>query len=285
MKAFLSPVDFLNVIARIGGTRADKGIRYGRCPRHVLDIYPAAMDGPSPVIIFFYGGGWEGGERSDYLFVGSALARRGFTTVIPDYRVYPEVRFPGFVEDATAAMRWTLDHIADFGGDRRRVIVMGHSAGAHIAAMLAFDRKWLAKASLDANLDICAMIGLAGPYDFLPLRSQTLKQIFGPESDLADTQPINFVDAFAPPAFLATGKNDQTVDPGNTIRLTERIRCVGGEAEMKLYDRVHHSTLIGAFAHPLRFLAPVLDDVVGFALKRTNPQTLPDWTAARGRTA
>ena len=162
---------------------------------------------------------------------------------------------------------------------------MGHSAGAHIAAMLAFDRKWLARVSLDANLVVCAIIGLAGPYDFLPLHSQTLKQFFGPDKGLAATQPINFVEVGAPPAFLATGKNDRTIEPGNTIRLAERIRCFGGEAEMKLYDRVDRRTLIGAFARPLRFLAPVLDDVVVFARKHTDQQALPDWPAARGRTA
>lgn len=284
MKTFPSPVDFLNLIARIGGTRVDRGIRYGRCPRHILDIYPPAADGPSPVIIFFYGGGWEDGERSDYLFVGQALAEQGFTTVIPDYRVFPEVRFPGFVEDAAEAMRWTVDHIAEFGGDPRRIIVMGHSAGAHIAAMLAFDRKWLAKFSLDARLALCSMIGLAGPYDFLPLHSQTLKQIFGPEDGLAATQPINFVEVGALPALLATGKNDQAVEPGNTLRFAERIRCFGGEAEVKFYDRVGHRTLIGAFSRPLRFLAPVLDDVAVFARKHADQQLLSIWTATRSRT-
>lgn len=285
MKAFPSPVDLLNVIARVSATRFYSVVRYGRHPRHVLDIYPAAKDGPSPVIVFFYGGGWEDGDRSDYLFVGQALAERGFTTVIPDYRVFPEVRFPGFLEDAAEAMRWVVDHIAEFGGDPRRVIAMGHSAGAHIAAMLAFDRKWLLRLGLDASVDLRAMIGLAGPYDFLPLHSSTLKEIFGPEIRLAGTQPINFVDAFAPPAFLATGKNDRTVEAGNSIRLTERIRCVGGESETKLYDRVNHRTLIGAFARPLRFLTPVLDDVVGFALKHTDQQALHGFPMAQGRSA
>lgn len=285
MNLLPSPIDFLNAIAKIGATRPHSGIRYLRRPRHVLDVYPAATSEPAPVIVFFYGGGWEDGERGDYFFVRSALASRGFTTLIPDYRVYPEVRFPGFVEDAAAAMRWTVDHIAEFGGDRRRLIVMGHSAGAHIAAMLAFDRKWFASVNLDARIELSAMIGLTGPYDFLPLHSRTLKQIFGPEKDLADTQPISFVDARAPPAFLATAKKDRTVQPGNTIRLAERIKCVGGEAEIKLYDRVDHRTLVGALERPLRFLAPVLDDVVGFALKHTDKKAFADWSVTEGRTA
>lgn len=285
MKICPSAADILNAIARIGAPSPDRGVRYGRGPRHILDVYPAVTHGPSPVIVFFYGGGWEEGARGDYFFVGAALAARGFTTVVPDYRVFPEVRFPGFVEDAVAAMRWTADHIAEFGGDPRRIIVMGHSAGAHIAAMLAFDRKWLAKVNLDASIDLIAMIGLAGPYDFLPLHSETLKEIFGPEEGLAATQPINFVEKGAPPAFLATGRNDRTVDPGNTTRLAERIGLFGGEARVKLYDRVNHRTLIGALARPLRFLAPVLDDVVGFAVEQSCRETLPCWTATRDKTA
>ena len=284
MKVFPSAVDILNAIARIGSRPRLQGIRYGREHRQVLDVYRAAAQDPSPTIVFFYGGGWEEGERGDYFFVGSALAARGFTVVIPDYRVFPEARFPIFIEDAAQTVRWTLDHVAEFGGDPRRTIAMGHSAGAHIAAMLAFDRKWLAGVDIEAGTELSAMIGLAGPYDFLPLHSQTLKQIFGPEKGLADTQPINFVDAFAPPAFLATGKNDRTVDPGNTIRLAERIRCFGSEAEMKLYDRVDHRALIGAFACPLRFLTPVLDDVVAFARKHTDQRALPGWSSTRSRT-
>lgn len=284
MKALLSPVDILNAIARIGSAPPVKGIRYGRGHRHVLDIYRSSARQPSPTIVFFYGGGWEEGERGDYFFVGSALSARGFTVVIPDYRVFPEVCFPGFVEDAARALRWVVDHVAEFGGDRRRLIAMGHSAGAHIAAMLAFDRQRLARVGLDARRGLAAMIGLAGPYDFLPLHSATLKEIFGPEPGLAATQPINFVEADTPPAFLATGQRDRSVDPGNTLRMAARIQSAGGHAETKFYGHVNHRTLIGAFARPLRRLAPVLDDVVDFATRVSHQDATPD-RAIQGRFA
>jgi acetyl esterase/lipase len=162
---------------------------------------------------------------------------------------------------------------------------MGHSAGAHIAALLAFDRTWLARVNLDARVHLSAMIGLAGPYDFLPLRTQALKRIFGPEEDLAATQPINFVDAGAVPVLLATGKHDRIVEPGNTLRLAERIRAVGGEVEVRLYNRVGHRTLIGAFSKPLRFLAPVFADVVGFAHRQIDRQAPLAWAIAREQLA
>lgn len=282
MRAFPSAVNFVNAIARIGAAPPLVGIRYGLRHRHILDIYQPAARVSSPTIVFFYGGGWEGGERGDYFFLGSALAARGFNVVIPDYRVYPEVRFPAFIDDAAEALRWTIDHIAEFGGDRRRLVVMGHSAGAHIAAMLAFDRKRLAKVGLAASRDIDAMVGLAGPYDFLPLRNETLKEIFGSEHGLAATQPINFVGGDAPPAFLATGRWDRSVDPGNTVRMAARIRSFGGQAEVRLYERANHRTVIGAFARPLRFLAPVLDDVVEFVLQKSRRGVMPPLTARDG---
>lgn len=230
-------------------------------------------------MVFSYGGGWEEGESGDYFFVESALAARGFTTVIPDYRVFSEVRFPDFIEDAATALRLAVEHVVEFGGDPRWIMVMGHSASAHIAAMLAFDRKWV---NLDASTS--GMIGLARPYDFPQLHSRTLKEIFGSERGLAATHPINFVEAGAPPAILAIGKNNQTVEPGNTIRLAERIGVFGGEAEIKLYDRVDQRMMIGALARPSLFLAPVLDDVVGFAPKHSHPHALLDWMAAQART-
>lgn len=282
MKAFPSAIGILNSIARVGAPRSFQGIRYGYLNRQILDVYPPAMTRPSPTIVFFYGGGWEEGERRNYFFLGSALAARGFTIVIPDYRVYPEVRFPAFIEDAAEAVRWTMDNVEEFGGDRRRLFVMGHSAGAHIAAMLAFDRKRLARVGIDASRDLNSMIGLAGPYDFLPIHSETLKQIFGPEQGLAATQPINFVRADSPPAFLATGRRDKSVDPGNTVRMAARIRSVGGQAKVRLYDRANHRTMIGAFAPTLRFLAPVLDDVVEFAMQESRREIVKDW-AARDR--
>lgn len=285
MRVFPSGTAILNAVASIGGTQPHRGIRYGDRPRQVLDVYRTAAARPSPTIVFFYGGGWEEGERGGYCFLGSALAARGFVTVIPDYRIFPEVRFPAFVEDGAEALRWVTDNIEKFGGDHRRLVVMGHSAGAYIAAMLAFDRKRLAMVGLDAGRSLKAMIGLAGPYDFLPLRSATLKEIFGPEPGLAATQPINFVEADAPPAFLATGRRDRVVDPANTMRLAARLVAVGGNAQVKLYGHVGHGTLIGAFARPLRFLAPVLEDVVHFAREMCGVDAFADMTAARERIA
>ena len=268
--AFLSPARVLNAIAAIGNFQVKRDIGYAGGKRHQLDVYmPASASGSAPVIVFLYGGGWEEGDKAIYSFVGAALAKSGFVTVIPDYRVYPEVRFPGFLRDAATAVRWAYDHAGEFGGDPSRIVLMGHSAGAHIAAMLTFERQWLAAVELDPARDLKGFVGLAGPYDFLPLHSETLKAIFGPPVQLPATQPIHFVDGTAPPAFLATGRVDTTVNPGNTTRMADRIRTHGGSVSVEIYAHVGHKTLIGAFSLPLQPLAPVLRDTVRFVRQIT----------------
>ena len=262
---WFSPIEILNGIAKFGDYSLKQNIPYASGSRHGLDVYqPAGAVTKRPVAVFFYGGSWEEGNKDDYRFVGAALANRGIVTIIPDYRVYPQVVFPAFLKDGAQAVRWAREHAAEFGGDPDRIVLVGHSAGAHIAAMLALDKQWLNDVGLDYRHDIKGMVGLAGPYDFLPLKSQTLKKIFGPEAERARTQPINFVDGRAAPVFLAAGRNDTTVDPGNSSRLAARIEERGGRATVKFYNGVDHRTIIGAFAAPLRLLAPSLPDSVAF---------------------
>jgi acetyl esterase/lipase len=255
----------LNALEPKGSVSISRNMAYAAGPRDKLDIYrPRDADGRAPVVVFFYGGGWDTGARGDYAFAGAALARQGFVTIIPDYRLYPDVRWPTFLQDSARAVAWARAHAADYGGDPRRLFLVGHSAGAYNAVMLAVDRRWLLGVGLDPGRDLKGAVGLAGPYDFLPLHSVKLKAIFGPPALRPDTQPINHVDGRAPPLFLATDTADTVVDPGNTARMAERVRSAGGEVEVRAYEGLSHALVIGALAAPLRFLAPVLADVTGF---------------------
>lgn len=260
----LSPVAIINGMAHVERVRLIPAVSFAGDRQ--LDLYlPRRLDGPPPpAVIFYYGGGWDSGQRQMYRFVGAALAAKGLIAVIPDYRVYPEVGFPEFLRDAARAVRWAHDELGKFGGDPRRMVVVGHSAGAHIAAMLAFDRQWLGEVGLDPDADLRGVVGLSGPYDFLPLYSPTLKIIFGPEAGLAATQPINFVDRPVLPTFLGMGTSDRVVDPANSIQLAARIRSRGGDVRLKPYPRIGHELVIGAFGLPLRPLLPVLRDTVSF---------------------
>ena len=263
-----SAADLLNLWTPAGGSRRHEQVRYGDAPRQQLDVYRPRRGDRAPMVVFFYGGSWQNGARDLYAFLGASLAAQGIVTVVPDYAVYPEVRFPGFLEDAARAVAFARAHAAEWGGDPERLVLMGHSAGAHIAAMLACDPQWLAACGLDAHRDVAGLIGLAGPYDFLPIESPVLQTIFG-GPDRAETQPISFVSGREAPALLITAQRDALVEPGNSKRFAARIREMGGRVEERGYGRVNHFTLIGAFAPGLRFLAPVLRDVDAFVWQVT----------------
>ncbi len=256
-----SAVDVVNALVPRSDFEWRRDLAYGEGPRQTLDVYlPKGATAPLPVIVFFYGGNWDNGEKADYLFVGQALASRGFIVVIPDYRLFPQVRYPAFLEDNAKAVAWILAHLGEFGGDPKRVSLMGHSAGAYNAAMLALDGRWLGA----DRARIRKVVVLGGPYDFLPLTDPELQTIFGTEPDLPRTQPINFVDNTAPPMFLAAGTDDTTVRPGNTTRLAAKLRERSVAVTERHYQGVSHVMLIGSLAAPLRFKAPVLDDVSTF---------------------
>ena len=240
-----------------------QSIAYAERSRHRLDVCRPRAAAAAPVIIFFYGGAWQSGYKELYRYVAKALARRGYVAVVPDYRIYPEVRYPDFLHDGARVVRWVKDNIARFGGDPDKLFLKGHSAGAHIAAMLSIDARWLGKVGLDPRRDIAGLIGIAGPYDLMPLRDEKLKMIFG-GVNRPETQPIFHVAPGAPPALLMTGGRDRLVEPGNSIRLAARLVAAGNAATVLTYHRVGHFIIIAAVAPFLRFLVPVMRDVDAF---------------------
>lgn len=263
-----SPADLLNLWKPNGAWEQHGGLAYGRKPRQKLDVYKPRHAAKAPVLVFFYGGSWQGGSRDLYPFVGASLAAQGIVTVVPDYSIFPTVRFPIFVEDAARAVRFAHESAAQWGGDPARLVLMGHSAGAYIAAMLSFDPQWLRQVDLNSQTDLAAFIGLAGPYDFLPIESRTLRTIFG-GANRAETQPISFVTGREAPSLLITARRDRLVSPGNSRRMAARIRARGGVVEERTYGGVGHLTLIGAFAPALRVLAPVMREVTQFVWRVT----------------
>jgi acetyl esterase/lipase len=258
-----SPATLLGAIQPSAAGGEVRGVPYADGPRHTMDIYvPAEGRERPPVVVFFYGGGWTSGTRTSYRFLGRSLASCGVMTVIPDYRVWPETGFPGFLRDAAASVAAARTEAERRGGDVSRLYLMGHSAGAYIAMMLALDPTWLTGTGIDSRQAFAGVVGLSGPYDFLPLRDPVLQAIFadaGPR-----TQPITFAANARQPMLLATGDKDTTVLPQNSIRLAERVRNAGVRVETKIYPGIAHVATIAAFAQPLRFLAPVRTDVCAF---------------------
>lgn len=246
-----------------GVVRRVEGAAYGSDPRQRLDVYaPERAAGSLPVVVFFYGGGWNSGDRGGYEFAARAIAARGFVVVVPDYRLVPAVRFPAFVDDAAAAIRWTADHVAASGGDPARIAVAGHSAGAHIALLVTLDRHYLAAAGAPGAIK--AAVGLAGPYDFLPFDAKSAIDAFGRAPDPLATQPIHFVRADAPPVLLLTGDADDTVRPRNTAALAAALRHAGAPVETRVYRGVGHIGILLALSKPFRGKAEALDDMTRF---------------------
>jgi acetyl esterase/lipase len=143
-------------------------IAFGKLDRQKLDVYKPRTPNPNtPIVIFFYGGAWQEGEKSYYKFAAEALTSRGYIAVVPDYRLYPQTSFPNFLHDCALAVKWTKDHAKEIGGDESKIFLMGHSAGAYNAVMISLDPRYLNEVGLTQS-DIRGTIGLAGPYDFFP---------------------------------------------------------------------------------------------------------------------
>lgn len=270
--AACTTMDTLNALTPDTAYVRNTGVRYADGRRGLLDIYvprQPACGGKAPVVVFFYGGTWNSGERADYAFVAANLARHGILTVIPDYRLYPEVTYPEFLVDSARAVAWTLQSIASFHGNPDNVFVMGHSAGGYNAAMLALDARWLEGAGAEPSR-LRGWIGLAGPYDFLPIINPEARPVFHHPNYPPDSQPVDHVRQASPPAFLGVDTGDKLVDPQrNSAQLAKKLRAAGTPVTYREYRHLSHTLLIGVFAAPLRWLSTESDDVSDFVLDRS----------------
>lgn len=261
-----SATEVINTTTPGLGVKVKLGLPYGTNPRQRVDVYwPDKAPANPRAIVFFYGGSWNTGSRADYAFVGKALASRGITTVVADYRLNPEVQYPEFLKDCAAAVAWSFLNLDEIAGRKHQgVYVMGHSAGAYNAAMIALDPRWLAAYDLRPR-QLAGWIGLSGPYDFLPIGVPEVQQAFNHPNVPASSQPINYAGQPAIRSFIATGANDTLVNPKrNSEALASRLRAANTEVTFKRYENVSHMTIIGALSLPLRLLDPVLEDIVIF---------------------
>ena len=258
-----SPAVLLNFTAPRWGYRVERAISYGPESRHRMDLYlPRRQASSAPAVLFFYGGGFISGHRREYRFVGQALASKGIIVGIADYGIFPEHRFPEFVEDGAKAAAFLHQKLPDRGGDPKRLFVAGHSAGAYIAIMLASNPHYLKAAGADLSC-LAGAIGIAGPYDFLPITNPTRIEIFG-GTDRVETQPIYFVDGKRPPMLLLTGDRDVNILPRNTRNMAARLREHGSEVEEIVYPGIDHFRIILGLAPLFRRVIPIRADIARF---------------------
>ncbi len=259
-------LQLLNATVSHRGYVRTTDIVYGPDAGQKLDVYlPNKLVVPAKVVIFFYGGSWRSGSKTDYRFAAQALTSRGYIVVLPDYRQYPQVVFPQFVKDGAVAVRWARDNLSTYGGDTNHLYLMGHSAGAHIAALLTLDKQYLQGVGLDRNV-IRAAATLSGPYDFTP--NPWDRPVFNQPTNATTIdpaiEPITFVDGHEPPMLLVQGLRDDIVAPSNAEHLANRIRQLGGQVEYITYPKRGHASVVVALASPYHWLAPVLDDVTDY---------------------
>jgi acetyl esterase/lipase len=269
MAMILDPLGSFNALMPKdrSSARVAEAVAYGAGERLKLDLYaPRAADKDKrPIVIFFYGGSWNSGRRQGYAFAARALAARGFLVVIPDYRLAPEVRYPDFLRDCAESVHWVRRHAGEYGGDGERIVLAGHSAGAYNAAMLALDPGLLGP----DRAAVRGFVGLAGPYDFLPLDDGATIAAFGAWPRPAETQPISHAAPGAPPALLLHGDADTRVKPRNSRKLAGLLQAAGSDVRLKLYPGLGHIGILTALAIPFRRQAPVLADVASFAGEMT----------------
>jgi len=250
-----SPLNMVNTIAPDDGFVLDRAISYGPLERQKLDIYYPEVHSPqAPVLVFFYGGSWRRGDREKYRFVGQALSSRGYVTVIPDYRLYPDVQFPVFVEDGATAVAWVNENIAE---SQNGIVLIGHSAGAHMAALLTLDDRYLSHYGT-AGRSISGMIGLAGPYAFEPENFRRFRAIFATAQPPDISRPVTYARGDAPPLLLVHGADDTVVLPLHSQLLQERVENQNGRVTRLELEGVNHFDIILGLSEPFTRLAPDL---------------------------
>lgn len=256
---------FNALMPKDAGSRLLKSdVAYGTDARQKLDIYaPTNSEGPWSVVVFYYGGSWNSGNKESYAFAGRALAAQGFLVVVPDYRLHPKDPFPRFIEDTAKSLDWAIGNAGLYGGDQRNVFAVGHSAGAYNLTLAVLDKSYLTALGTDVST-LRGVATLSGPFDFLPLDTKVSIDTFGKVPDLANTQPVNYARADAPPFLILHGSADTTVRPRNGQSLYDKLKAAGADVTLKIYPGIGHVGMITAFAKPLRNSVSSLADVVAF---------------------
>lgn len=263
-----SPARLLNLTVSTRDVLIERDLAYGDGPQRRLDVYrPRTTPAyPPPVVVFIHGGRWQAGSKGDFLFVGQALAGAGLVAVVPDYRHWPDVTWRELIDDGEAAYRWAAAESARFGGDPARLFLAGHSSGAHTAAMVAVDPTRLA----GVRPSLRGLIGIAGPYDFLPARDADIRAMFA-GVDPALAQPVGVAGLGAPPTLLLHGLDDEVVRPRNSEALVARLRDLGTPVDLRLYPDVGHINIVAALSTTLRRQAPTFADLAAFVRRTAAP--------------
>jgi len=254
-----APVTVLNTITPSASFSKLKNISYGALERQKLDIYkPANAKVGAPVLVFIHGGSWTEGSKDIYKFLAEGFTSEGYEVVVPNYRLYPQGRFPDMITDSAEAVSYAA---RSYPG--RPLILMGHSAGGYNVMMLATDKTYLEKAGTDLCARISGVISLAAPTGAYPLKEEPYITIF-PDRFTKGDAPLNLATAPIPPVFMINGADDKTVGPKNARVLAEKVEMRGGKSRVGIYDGLNHIDVIKNLSRHFDGSTELKADIVRF---------------------
>ena len=214
-----------------------------------LDIYRPRGAANRPVLVFYHGGAWVRGDRSQYPFLGSRFAREGYLVVVPSYRLAPKHPHPAQIEDAAAALAWVVRHIAQYGGDPRRITLAGHSAGGHLASLLVTNGQWLKARGLDATA-VRAVAALSAPLDLAPLAGSSSRVFGNDPAVLRAASPQQHVRAALPRFLVTYCQWDYPALPQQAEAFYAALRAAGAPARLVYVPGENHISEITSVTKP-----------------------------------
>lgn len=171
--------------------------------RCVLDLYYPEQSESFATVVWFHGGGLTGGEKE----IPEALTNKGIAVIGVNYRLYPKVKSPVYIDDAAAAVAWVFKNIESYGGNPKQIFVSGHSAGGYLASMVGLDKKYLNAHEIDANM-IAGLIPFSG-HTITHFTVREEKGIKGTQPIIDGMAPLFHVRADAAPLLLITGDREK----------------------------------------------------------------------------
>ena len=255
---------FATFTPKDGGVRqVARNVAYGDGPRRTYDVYAPQGARDLPLLVFFYGGGWNSGSKDDYGWFAMALAAMGYVVAVPDYRVVPEVVYPAFLDDSAAAVKAIVARAASYGADGKRLGLAGHSAGAYNAVMLALDGHYLGTDDAGRS-PVTACVGVSGPYDFYPFNVKESRDAFGRWPRPEETQPVHYARKTNTRFMLEQSRTDTIVGVHNAVNLDRELEAAGTQCTLKLYDGLSHEDTAAAFSVPFRGKGTLYADTRAF---------------------
>jgi acetyl esterase/lipase len=243
--------------------------------RHRLDLYAPPGASNAPVVIFYYGGGWRSGNKDLFEHLGRAFAVRGYVAVIVNYRLTPHVKSPAHAHDCAAAAAWVNSHVCKYGGDSETIFLIGHSAGAHLAALLGVDNHFLDSHGFDPAA-LRGVIAISGVYNLeehidttVFTSAEHVQDAFGdlPE-ELQKASPLWYVREGLPPFLVIVAEDDPEGLRSQAREFADALRGAGTDVVYISLKRRDHFSIIRRFGSGTDTTIRAINEFLRHVLKR-----------------